>query len=520
MTQSQLCPSLDTSKMQPTPSFFLRLWLLVVALPLAVAARPEQAAPLAQLVVVHTNDIHDHVRPREDGAGGLPYVAGFVAQLRRQHGDVLVVDAGDVTEKGDLIGARTHGLITYEAMRRVGYHAVAIGNHDLDRVPLERLRRHEKALGQRLLCANLLGPDDQPLFEPARLVRIGEVQVGLVGLTLAAHEGRTREGLLDLRASGRRLAHEARALRAAGADVVVAVCHEGTKACAELSQLAPEVALFVSAHTHEIVRAPIVVPGTGALVVQASSYARWAGLLKLEVDRRTGRIVRYGGSLVEMTGEAFAPDPAIQGLVAAAEGTAAPDASVFVIENERSLTASEIGLLGAEALRTQTGAEIGFCLPSQVVRDVLPAGRLDYNSFYRAVGLIGANLVAAELSGAEIAAYFTGWQRNGKERPEWAGFRAQRTGRGGLLQPELEPTRRYRVVMPKREWGLVMRQLKSAGADRTAPALKERAQRLDASLAGALRDYLSARREQGQSLREVLAELEAARSPTAALTNH
>lgn len=506
--------------MKTKTSIFLRLWLLVVALPIAATARPEPDAPLAQLVVVHTNDIHDHVRAREDGAGGLPYVAGFVAQLRRECGDVLVVDAGDLTEKGDLIGARTQGLITYEAMRRIGYHAVAIGNHDLDRVPLERLRRHEEALGQRLLCANILGPDGQPLFEPARLVRIGEVQVGLVGLTLAARDGRTREGLFDLRASGRRLAQEARALRAAGADVVVAVCHEGTKPCAELSQLAPEVALFVSAHTHEIVRSPIVVPGTEALVVQAGSYARWAGLIKLEIDRRTGRIVRYGGSLVEMTGTACAPDPAMMELVAAAECAAAPEAGDFVIENETLLTASEIGRLGAEALRTQTGAEIGFCLPSQVVRDALPSGRLDYNSFYRAVGLIGANLVAAELTGTEIATYFTGLQRAGKEKPEWSGFSARRTNRGGLLQPELEPTRTYRVVMPKREWGLVQRQLSSTGRGLTATPLKERAQRVDASLAGVLRDYLSAQREQGKTLREVLAALVAARSQTATLTAH
>lgn len=483
------------------------LLALLLASPLGATAAP------AKLVIVHTNDIHDHVRASEDGVGGLPYVAGFVSQLRREHGDVLVLDAGDVTEKGDLIGARTHGVITYEAMRLAGYHAVTIGNHDLDRVPLERLRQFETALGQRLLCANLLSPDGEPLFEPSRIVQVGEVRVGLVGLTLAASENRTREGLLDLADSGRVLARKARALRSAGADIVVAVCHEGTKACARLSRLAPEVAVFVAAHTHELVTTPIVVPGTGALIVQAGSYARWAGLLELELDRARGRIVRHRGSVVNMTG--FTPDRAILDLVAKAERDLAPDGDVFVMNNERPVTAREIGRLGAEALRRQTGADIGFCLPSQVVRDVLPAGRLDYNSLYRAVGLIGVNIVEVELTGAEIIAHLAALQRQPKETPEWSGFVARRTKRGAALQADLEPTRTYRVVMPRREWLMLQRHVTAAAEGpvmRASADMKERGRRANMTLADALRDYLIEQRTEGKTLHGLLADLEAAQT--------
>jgi 5'-nucleotidase len=78
----------------------------------------------------------------------LPYVAGYVRQVRAEEAAVLLVDAGDVTEKGDLVASRTEGVMTYEAMRRIGYDGVAVGNHDFDEVPPERIQRFESALGQ------------------------------------------------------------------------------------------------------------------------------------------------------------------------------------------------------------------------------------------------------------------------------------------------------------------------------------------------------------------------------------
>lgn len=53
--------------------------LLLVSLLFAVCALPAKAT---RLVILHTNDVHDHVRPGYDGAGGLPYVSGYIRQVR------------------------------------------------------------------------------------------------------------------------------------------------------------------------------------------------------------------------------------------------------------------------------------------------------------------------------------------------------------------------------------------------------------------------------------------------------
>lgn len=67
------------------------------------------AGETTRLLILHTNDHHDHLRAGPGGVGGLPYVSGFIRSVRTQHPDVLLLDAGDVTEKGDLVGFRTQG---------------------------------------------------------------------------------------------------------------------------------------------------------------------------------------------------------------------------------------------------------------------------------------------------------------------------------------------------------------------------------------------------------------------------
>ena len=105
--------------------------LLGLVLPLVALSTPASAEE-ATLLILHTNDLHDHIRPGYEGIGGMPYVAGYIKQVRRERRDVLLLDAGDVSEKGDMVADKTDSAIMYEAMGRIGYDAIAPGNHDLD----------------------------------------------------------------------------------------------------------------------------------------------------------------------------------------------------------------------------------------------------------------------------------------------------------------------------------------------------------------------------------------------------
>lgn len=471
-----------------------------------------ETVPTRTLLILHTNDIHDRVRTGEDGVGGIPFIAGAVHQIRQARGPVLVLDAGDVTEKGDLIAARTKGVITFEAMRFVGYDGVTLGNHDLQEKPRSLLDKYESALGQRILCANLLGKDGVPVFEPSRLIKIGDVQVGIVGLTLAAREGGKPNGVLNLQQSGAELHRQAKRLRQDGADLVVALCHEGSADCAKLAVLAPEVAVFVSGHTHEAIQSPIVVPATHALVVQAGSYARWLGWLEVEIAPG-GRVVNHRGKLLPLRHGEFAAARSVTDFVQERENQLSPEASRPLMSNSSPIEAGEVGRLAAEALRRAAEVDVAFCTPSQVVRDRLAPGMLDYNSVYKSVGLLGHNLIEVELSGAEIAGYFSAMQTIQKEMPAWAGFRVSRADPAGLLLPEISAGRRYRVALPRREWEQRVLRLARAKRDDPADALGKMAQRpplklkkLDLLLPEVLFEFLR-RETASRSAQSLLTEL-------------
>jgi alkaline phosphatase D len=434
-------------------SRFLILGLLFAIL----SAAAPLSAQTARVLILHTNDLHDHVRAGENGLGGLPYVSGYVKQVRAQRSDVLLVDAGDVAEKGDLVAFKTHSEMTYEALRRIGYDGVTIGNHEHDEAGFAGLRRYEAVLGQRLLSLNLLEAGGTPAFEPSRMINVNGVKVGLIGLIVPR-----QDRCLNFADSGRALARESMRLREAGAALVVAVCHESAPKCAEWSRAAPGVHVFVSGHSHEALHAPILVPETGAYIVQAGSYARWVGRLEIELDAAAKKILRAEGKLVPMRHDVIPVDAEMLAWVREREKSLAPEAATFVFQNPADLDGFSIARLAAEALRLAAGADLGFCHPYQVIRNTLSVGPVDLNALFKTGGQRGYENVSVEITGAQVVAYMNALAQIQREPPEWAGFGATLKATGGgasVYETDLSPERRYRVVMPKIEWETRFRRL-------------------------------------------------------------
>lgn len=424
----------------------LRNMPFAAAVILAASLASSGSAATGRVLILHTNDLHDHVRPDYDGQGGLPYVSGYVREVRAQRQDVLLLDAGDVAEKGDLVAKRTGHMMTYQAMRRVGYDAVTIGNHDED-AGRAGLRRYEEALGQPLLCLNLLRPDGTPDFTPSRMFDIDGLRVAVIGMIVPRNSGS-----LDAEDSGRALQREAERLDRF-AHLIIALCHESAERCAEWSRLAPSVDVFVSGHSHEVIPSPRVVPETGARIVQAGSYAEYVGRLDLVVDLDSEKITVVEAELVPMRHDTVAPDTVMLEWVQAREQALCPEAAEVVARNPAPMGV-EIAWLAAAALRQEAGADIGFCHPGQIIRDALPAGDVDINAIYRTGGDRGDDTVTTELTGAEIEAYLTGLAAR-QDQTAWSGFVLRtREDRGGseTIRTNLERDRRYRVILPELEW--------------------------------------------------------------------
>ncbi len=418
-------------------------------LPLLLVASPLWATT-DTVLILHTNDLHDHIRPARDGIGGLPYVAGYIAQVKSERRDVLLLDGGDVMEKGDMLAFATKSLVMYKAMGRIGYDAVAVGNHDLA-YGVDHLRLcEEKGQGLRVLCLNIRGEDGNPMLTPSAMFEVDGVDVGVIGLTVPKHDH-----TLSIEETGRVLEIEARGIDEE-ADLVVVVCHLPSGDCRKLSKAAPAVDVFVGGHSHEIIRDPVRVEETGALIVQAGQYARFVGQLEVTVDLETENVISVRGGLTEMEHSRVAPDTEMAAWIAAEEAKHCPEAARVVGHTDEPLNPAEMARLAAEALRHRAKADLGFCHTAKIMRSNLAAGSIDANALFLTGGQRGHDIVRATLSGRQVEAYLLDRAKPSASMSEWAGFRASIT-RGRRDSPasvrtDLNADARYSVVVCKREW--------------------------------------------------------------------
>lgn len=308
------------------------LLAMACANPVAKPAHPEggaasgqTAAPLV-LSVVGTNDLHGHLET-------LPVLSGYVANLRTRRaeagGAVLLLDAGDMFQ-GTLASNLAEGQPVIEAYNHLGYAAVAIGNHEFDfgpegpaalsTSPTENARGALFARARQarfpFLSANVVEEGSGQALDadnvfPSRLLRIGAVNVGVVGVTTEATPRSTlARNFAGLRvtALADAIIAEAQALREAAAEVVIVLAHAGA-ACQHLDDpkaidsCRPEAEIFdvaralppglvdgiVAGHTHAGVAHEI----NGIPIIEAFAYGRAFGRFDLVLNARTRRPERH-----------------------------------------------------------------------------------------------------------------------------------------------------------------------------------------------------------------------------------
>jgi 5'-nucleotidase len=273
--------------------------------------------------IVGTSDVHGHVE-------SLAWFAGYLENLRAARaadgGGVLLVDAGDIFQ-GTLESNLGEGDVMVEAFEALGYHAAAIGNHEFDFGPVGEAATPESpnddprgALKARtaqasfpFLLANVVTEDGRaiewPNVKPSTLVDVAGVSIGLVGVTTVSTPHTTIAANfagLVVTPLGEAFAREARALRAQGARVIVALAHAGL-ACEAFDapedpsscDLAEELAVVLrdlprgtvdvvlGGHTHRAVSHRI----HGVPVIQAPPYGRGFTRIDLTYDDATHAVV-------------------------------------------------------------------------------------------------------------------------------------------------------------------------------------------------------------------------------------
>jgi 2',3'-cyclic-nucleotide 2'-phosphodiesterase (5'-nucleotidase family) len=234
--------------------------------------------------VLHTSDLHGHVHfedalAQRDFGEGLARIGAAVRAIRAEARPTLLLDSGDTIQgtpeqaiafSSGGAGARAGDPIV-EAMNRLGYDAMAVGNHEFD-FGRERLARSRGQARFPFLSANILDEGGGPAFPPYAVRTVGGVRVGILGLTtrlVPSWESPSRLGGLRFTDSVEAARREVPILRGKErCDLVVVVTHQGFEKDPDtgadrggadenqayaIATSVPGIDLLLTGHTHTVI---------------------------------------------------------------------------------------------------------------------------------------------------------------------------------------------------------------------------------------------------------------------------
>jgi len=434
-------------------------WLIPAVLALAAVAVGRLAVAQAQpkvdtVVILYTNDLHGRLKPNRTGVGGMAYVSGYVQLVRQERPDVLLLDGGDVCEKGDMLEVFTKGEAMYRAMSTVGYDAGAPGNHDFV-YGLDQLLANGKVGGFPLVCANVVKTDTRgPLFDPYVEMDVDGVRVGVIGGTISygAREGRETLDVPGLAAVMKRYVAELEPR----VQLIVAVVHLGSRDGRQLSALVDGLDVIVTGHTHEVLAEPIIAEEGGAIIVQAGQYATHVGRLELKIDMATEAILEHRGRLVELGHDTHAPDEKLASDIATWNKDTCPEADELIGTAPETLASrgglTPFGEWTAQALRFKSGADVAL-LDTDIFREKLYAGPVTLDDLFRT--LVPGNRREVRLlnvTGAELLTILRHRVQDLDQRDHIVGVAidVKQTEAGKAVEgSDVDPERTYRVAVPR-----------------------------------------------------------------------
>lgn len=291
-------------------------------------------------------------------------LATLVRRVRAENPNTLFVFGGDTLSPSPL-STVLQGQQMIAAFNALGLDLATFGNHEFDFGPAvlaERMRESTFAwlssnVRDRRTGAPLGGA------EPHRLVTLGGVPVGLLGLTMpdTAHTSSPGPDVVfdEPLAAARAAAGE---LRRRGARLVVALTHQPMTDDRALAAGA-EVDLVFGGHEHE----PLVAEERHALVTKPGSDARYLVRVDLWLGR-DGQLVERTWSFQEVSAR-IAPDPAMAALVESYAartrhvlGTVVGQSTVPLEARASRLRTSEtnLGNFVADVIRERMGADVAL----------------------------------------------------------------------------------------------------------------------------------------------------------------
>lgn len=457
-----------------------------------------------KITILHTNDHHGRFWPNADGEYGLAAQKTVVdkvrAEVKAEGGYTLLLSGGDVNTgvpESDLQDAEPD----FRAMSRIGYDAMAVGNHEFDK-PVPVLMKQRGWASFPMLSANIY-QDGHRMFDPYTIFNLGGVKVAVLGLTTddtAKMVNPAQIQGIEFKSPIAEAAKLVPDLRQK-ADIVIAATHMGhypdgqhgvnAPGDVEMARAVKGIDLIVGGHSQnpvcmraENVRDDAYVPGqpcapdrqNGAWIVQAHEWGKYVGRADFEFNNGKFKLVKYQLIPVNLKKtvatadrktekvpytELIPEDGKLRTFLKAYQDKGQQELGVKVgelsarLEGDRAVVRSHptnLGVFVGMAMMDKTKADFAV-INSGGIRDSLPAGPVSYRDVLK-VFPFGSTLVYVDLLGSEALDYLKAAARMTPGAGAFAQFAGVKLRiEGGELQQALiggqpiDPSKTYRMAI-------------------------------------------------------------------------
>ena len=218
-----------------------------------------------ELVILHTNDTHSRIEPLPEtdkysaNRGGVIRRATLIDQVRKENKNVLLVDAGDFLQ-GTPYFNLFKGEVEVEAMNKMGYEAVTIGNHEFD-YGLEVLEKVARLAKFPIVSSNYDFSETKlnGLVKPFIILKKGGVKIGIIGINiqprgLIAANNYKGVKYLDPVNTANSMAKILKEKH--NCDIVVCISHLGYNSDLTMAESTRNIDIIIGGHSHTYLKQP------------------------------------------------------------------------------------------------------------------------------------------------------------------------------------------------------------------------------------------------------------------------
>ncbi len=236
-----------------------------------------------QIDILHTNDIHSNVE-------NLPKASSYIQTIRNSNANTLLVDAGDMIT-GEFQFEYLKGKVESDIANYLNYDVVTIGNHDFDE-GIDFLKEHMGRVNSQYVLSNMIDVNNQlGSYQDSYIIERDGIKIGFFSLILPYVQQILKDvpGLDFL--TPEHYGNIVNKLKEDGADIIIALNHQGIERDIELAEMNLGVDIIIGAHSHTELEEPQVINNT--LIVQTGCFAKNLGHLTVDYTNNKLTLVDY-----------------------------------------------------------------------------------------------------------------------------------------------------------------------------------------------------------------------------------